>query len=86
MKKKPVQKPIPKISLEEYEAIKAKEAKRFKLKLPPSLKWILATPFLIIFCCGLFLIPFILYQIATSPAKSIDKEKEKTTHERLKTK
>ena len=77
MKEKKVQKPIEKISLAEYEAIKAKEAKRFKLKIPASVKWIIITPFLIIFCCGLFLIPYLLYLIATSPetAKKADKER-----------
>lgn len=51
-----------------YKALLIKRQKAFKLKIPPAVKFILGTPFIIIFCCGLVFIPYILYLILTSPA------------------
>lgn len=53
------------IPLSEYRAQKAK-AQRKKKGLPAPVKFILATPLLIIFCFGLFFLPYMMYQIIVS--------------------
>ncbi|OGX26219.1 MAG: hypothetical protein A2787_03955 [Omnitrophica WOR_2 bacterium RIFCSPHIGHO2_01_FULL_48_9] len=60
-----------KISLEEYLA-QQKKNKKAPFQLPPSLKIALATPFLIIFCFGLFYLPFMIFNIATGKEKKQD--------------
>jgi hypothetical protein len=63
------------ISLAEYEAIKKRKARSLNYRLPPSLAVVLGTPFLIIFCFGIFFIPYIIYQIATgrpAPEKKVN--------------
>lgn len=64
------------LSLKDYEALKKKRSRRYRPKLPPHLKIILGTPFLLVFCFGLFFIPIIIYQIATGRPS----EKEKSAH------
>ena len=57
-----------KISYKDYLAQKEKEKKKKSFELPLPVKIILLTPFLIITCFGLFYIPFMAFQVATSPA------------------
>ena len=61
-KKQPPAKP----SLKEYLSAQKKETKKKKsTKIPLPVKIFLLIPFLIIFCFGIFYIPFIIYQIIT---------------------
>lgn len=46
------------LSIAEYQALQAKEAKKFKIKVPLVVKLILALPLFAIFLFGLFYIPF----------------------------
>jgi hypothetical protein len=55
------------LSLAEYESLKARKSKRALFRLPLHMKLILATPFLVIFCLGIYFIPYILYLVTTSP-------------------
>ena len=59
----------PKVSYKEYLAQKAKESKKKNFELPLPVKIILLTPFLLLCCFGLFYLPWIIFTIATSPAK-----------------
>ncbi len=52
----------------EYEALRNKNSKAPKFKIPLFLKFILGTPFIIIFCCGIVFLPYLLYLILTSPS------------------
>lgn len=61
------------LSLTEYEAIK-KSKNQKKRKLPAPVMFVLSTPFVVVFCFGLYFIPMILYQVATS--KVSEKEKK----------
>jgi hypothetical protein len=54
------------LSYKEYLALKQKQQHR-GFNVPIHIKFILATPFIIIFCYGVFYIPYMLYLIATSP-------------------
>ena len=56
------------LSWKEYQALQEKKQARKGLKIPIHLKLILGTPFLILFCYGIFFIPWMLYLIATSPS------------------
>ena len=53
-------------SVNEYKALQAKEAKKFKLTIPLPVKIILSLPLIAIALFGLFYIPFTAYQNATS--------------------
>lgn len=59
---------VQKISLTEYEALKAKEANKPKVALPKTVRYILLTPVVLLFCFGLFFIPYMLLMVATSPS------------------
>lgn len=72
----PVKSASSKISYKDYLAKQEKERKKKPLEIPLPVKIILLTPFLIIACFGLFYIPFMAFQVATSPSQG-----EKTTHE-----
>ena len=61
------QKGAQQLSLEEYLALQKKKTKSVK-KLPAQLQFLLATPFLIIFCFGIFFLPYLAYVIFTSPS------------------
>ena len=60
-----------KISYKEYEALRSK--KKTPQKIPVPIQFILGTPFLIIFCFGIFFIPYMLFVIATGKDASADK-------------
>ena len=57
-----------KMSYKEYEALRNKKKK--PREIPAHIKFILSTPLLIIFCFGLFLIPYTLYAVATGKETS----------------
>lgn len=68
------------ITYAEYQALKAKNSRR-RFIIPPFVKFILGTPFIIVFCCGLVFIPYILYLIATSPSAPAPKDKPETVND-----
>jgi len=80
LKKKYKQKGAQQLTLAEYLANK-KKAKKRKGQIPTHIKIILATPFLIIFCFGIFFIPYMLYLIATSPLAPENPDKNETKTE-----
>ena len=53
------------VSLQDYLA-KQEKTKKSQFKIPTAVKYILAAPVLIIFCFGLFLIPYMIFQAFTS--------------------
>lgn len=71
------------VSWMEYKTLQSKSAKKYRLlkkwKIPPHLKFILGTPFLIIFCFGLIFLPFMIYLVATGPSADSKKPTKKTT-------
>ena len=69
-----------KISLEEYLALQKKNQKP-AFKLPASVKIALATPAIIIFCFGLFYLPFMIFSIATSKPAPEKTEKTVSYHD-----
>lgn len=68
-----------KLSYAEYTALQKKNAKKFKLKLPSYIQFVLGTPFLIIFCFGIFFIPFIYFQTIAHPIKPNKKNQQVQT-------
>lgn len=67
------------LSFEEYLALKRKEKKRYKkTRLPGFFKIIFSTPFLILFCFGLFYIPYLIYLIITRPYVGYNTPKKDT--------
>lgn len=58
-----------KISYKDYLAQKEKERKKKPLEIPLPVKIILISPFLMIACFGLYYIPFMVFQVATSPSQ-----------------
>lgn len=69
----------------EYAALKEKQSKGRKFEIPIIVKFILGTPFIIVFCCGILFIPYILYLIATSPSAPpiTDEPSSSTSYEDL---
>lgn len=65
-----------KISYKDYLAQQEKERKKKPLEIPLPVKIILVSPFLMIACFGLYYIPFMVFQVATSPS-----QEEKTIQE-----
>ena len=59
---------ITKISYKDYLAKQEKERQKKPLVIPLPVKIILAVPFLLIACFGLFYLPFMAFQVATGPA------------------
>lgn len=53
------------VTLQEYRA-RQEKAEKSKIKIPSAVKFILATPFLIVFSFGLFFIPFLIFQAVTA--------------------
>jgi hypothetical protein len=53
------------IGLQEYLAKQAK-AKKSKLKIPKAVKYILATPLIIVSLFGIFFIPYMIFMAVTS--------------------
>lgn len=74
------------ISLSEYEAMRARDAKKFKVRVPPALKFILQTPLFVLFICGIFFIPYVLYLIATSTSTPSEPEKKDIAYDDLRKK
>ena len=60
-----------KISYKEYEALRSK--KKTPKEIPAHIQFILGTPFLIIFCFGIFFVPYMLFVIATRKDASAQK-------------
>jgi len=62
-----------KMTIQEYRALQTKKNRRFSVNAPAHVKFMAGTPFIIIFCFGLFFIPYILYQvvIAKDPSKEV---------------
>lgn len=79
IRKKLEERGVKQFSLAEHEAMKAKQARKGRFKLPTHLKIILRTPFLIIFCCGVIIIPYMLYLIATGKPKEVKPETEQSS-------
>jgi len=50
------------MTLKDYNAQRLKKNKKQKKEIPAAVKYILMTPFILIFCFGLFFIPFMIYQ------------------------
>ncbi len=70
------------ISYKDYIAQREKKRNRKKLSIPLHVKFILGTPFLILFGYGIFFIPWIIYVVLTSPeGKSSESKKDKTAVE-----
>jgi hypothetical protein len=70
------------ISYKDYIALREKKRNRKKLSIPLHVKFILGTPFLILFGYGIFFIPWIIYVVLTSPeGKSSESKKDKTAVE-----
>ncbi len=66
------------LSYKEYMALKEKKKNRKGLSLPLHVKFILGTPFLILFGYGVFFIPWMLYVVWFSPPeKSSESKKER---------
>jgi len=78
LKKKYKERGFQQLSLAEYYAMK-KKAQRKKIQIPVHIKIIIATPFLIVFCFGVFFLPYMLYVIATTPMQSPDTEEPEKT-------
>lgn len=57
-----------KMTLADYEALRNKKSRFRFFQLPLYMQFILGTPLLIIFCAGLYFLPYILFLIASSPA------------------
>ena len=55
------------LSLAEYKLLQTRKARKPGFKIPAPAKLILATPFIIIFCCGLVFIPYIIYLTFAGP-------------------
>ncbi len=59
----------------DYAALKAKvNPKKVKFKIPTFVKFILGTPFVIIFIFGILFIPYMIYLILTSPSAPLPKD------------
>ena len=54
------------LDYKEYAALKEKESKKKAFQLPLPIKIILLTPLVLIFCLGIFYIPYILFIIITT--------------------
>lgn len=71
-------------SYADYEAAKAKSnRKNARFKIPTPVKFIVGTPFVIIFLFGLLFIPFILYLILTSPSAPPPADEVKNANDAL---
>jgi len=71
------QKGFQKISIEEYEAMRAKKSKRRKIKIPAAIKFVGNSVSMVIFCFGIIFVPWILYYVATHPMVDPSKKKDK---------
>jgi hypothetical protein len=62
-----------------------KKKQKSSIQMPVALKFICATPLIIVFGFGVFFIPFMIYVIMTSPEASTD-DAPKTQYDKLKKK
>lgn len=60
------EKGVQKQSYNDYLSLKKQQDQRKKFKLPAPIKFIIATPFVLLFCVGIVFIPFIIYLLFTS--------------------
>ncbi len=68
------------ISYKDYIAQRDKKRNRKKIVIPLHIKFILGTPFLILFGYGIFFIPWIIYVVLTNPEeKTADSKKDETS-------
>ncbi|HPB68093.1 MAG TPA: hypothetical protein PLT76_05935 [Candidatus Omnitrophota bacterium] len=68
------------ISYKDYIAQREKKRNRKKITIPLHIKFILGTPFLILFGYGIFFIPWIIYVVLTHPEeKAADRKKDETS-------
>jgi len=67
------------LSYKEYMALKEKKQSRKGWALPLHVKFILGTPFLILFGYGVFFIPWMLFVVWTSPPESTSENKKENT-------
>ncbi len=70
---------LEKINYKKYLAQKEIDSKKKRIELPGPVKIILTIPFLLIFCFGLFYLPFITFQIITSKSKDLPADSEAAT-------
>ncbi len=80
------------ISYKDYIAQREKKKNQKKIVIPLHIKFILGTPFLILFGYGIFFIPWIIYVVLTNPEEkptdskkdeaSIADKKDRTAQER----
>lgn len=66
------------VTLAEHEAQQEKKAKKKNIKLHPLAKIIVNIPLILLFCFGIFFIPFMIYSIATSKEKGHEPTDENT--------
>lgn len=57
---------LQKQSYNDYLLLKKQQSQRKKFKLPAPIKFILATPLILLFCIGIIFIPYMLYLFFTS--------------------
>ena len=67
------------VSLQEYLS-RQEKAKKSQFKIPPAVKYILAAPFLIIFCFGLFFIPYMIFKAITSTSADTQVTAKSASH------
>lgn len=65
------------LGLAEYEALQKKNARKFKLNLNAPAKIVLSSPLLLLFCFGLFFLPFLVLKLATAPVAPAETETDK---------
>ncbi|MFA5088066.1 MAG: hypothetical protein WC552_03425 [Candidatus Omnitrophota bacterium] len=70
------------MSLKEYMALKEKEEKKKNTKMNPVLRIVLLSPLILIFCFGLFYVPYSVYVIMTSPDVD-ESKKELSAYEKI---
>ena len=56
------------MSYKDYQALKAKKAQPSKFQIPVYVKYILLTPFLLLFAFGILYIPYSIFMILTGKA------------------
>ena len=61
------------LTVKEYQELQAKEAKKFKLKIPFAVRIILAAPLIVLFLFGIFYIPFLYIKGCSSSPPSPEK-------------
>ena len=82
MGQQPKKKGQEKVSLKDYLLQKEQEAKKKKkTKLPLAVVIFLLTPLLIIFCFGIFYIPWMIYQIVTGKPAVEKSQTQTSTHQ-----